>query len=172
MHFDKKKGLSSNWVYCYTEDKNGNIWTGTHSGLNKLIPQGDSYRIFNFSRLNNYFGTVYSVYASRNNVIWCAGFPSLVRFHDDLVDTISAPLVIITSAIAGNDSLTLNASAPSLSYNTSSISFEFSSLTFINEKGILYSYRLKGVQIQHGVFLLISIRYLMPVLALAIILLR
>ena len=144
LQCNKRAGLSSNWVSCITEDNVGNIWVGTHSGLNKLISEKDSLRIFNFSRLNNHFGEVHSIYAAPDGFLWGDGVSGLIRFHDDQVDTISVPSAIITSVTAGNDKLDLLTLETRLKYNSGHITFEFSSPTFLNENGIMYSHRLLG----------------------------
>ncbi|MCB0686575.1 MAG: hypothetical protein KDC53_08620 [Saprospiraceae bacterium] len=144
LQYDKTNGLSSNWVSCFAQDENENIWVGTHNGLNKLIPEPDGYRIFNFSRLNNFFGELYSIVASKNDYLWFGGFSGLVRFHDDKVDTLTVPRVSISSATAGNQDLDIKTGPPLLNYKLGSITFEFSVPSFLNEKAILYSYRLLG----------------------------
>jgi two-component sensor histidine kinase len=143
--YNKTNGLSSNWISSLAEDKRGNIWVGTHSGLNKLVREDVGYRIFNFNRLNNFFGEIYSIYAASDDNIWCGGFSGLVRFHDDNIDTIAAPPVVITAALSGNNELNLHTIGPVLEYKARNITFEFSSPTFINESGIMYTYRLCSI---------------------------
>ncbi len=48
IHFGKANGLLSDFVYCMTIDKSGNLWLGTKKGVSKLINGNDRFFIQNF----------------------------------------------------------------------------------------------------------------------------
>lgn len=147
LHFSQKDGLSSNWVNTFAEDENGNIWVGTDGGLNKLVPEKNNYRVFDFNRLNNFFGEIRSIQPAPGNVIWCGGIPGLIRFKDEQLDTLPGPVIHLTTIKTGRsqdpfaEPLSKKLFLP---YRENRIHFEFSSPSFINEKSIQYSYRLTG----------------------------
>jgi ligand-binding sensor domain-containing protein/two-component sensor histidine kinase len=143
--YSQKDGLNSNWVKAITEDHDGNIWIGTLQGLNKLTPTGNGFRVFDFSRINHSYGAVNCIYASKNHELWYGGPGGLVRFTDDQLDTAKAPDVFLTS-IQSKLPLAEQGSHKTISlpYTSNQFNFEFSAPSFINEKQILYSYRLAG----------------------------
>ncbi|HEX5653998.1 MAG TPA: two-component regulator propeller domain-containing protein [Chitinophagaceae bacterium] len=147
INLDKKQGLSSNWISTFAEDQNANIWIGTHSGLNKLIAGQDGFRVFDFGKLNNFFGEVRCISPAPGNIIWCGTNSGLIRFRDDQLDTLPPPPLYLTSMRIG-DSTHLMPDLPknkfSIPYGSNQLFFEFSAPGFINEKTILYSYRLVG----------------------------
>lgn len=149
LHFSRKHGLISNFVTRVAESDNRTIWIATHmGGLNKLVPSGDTFRIFNFSRVNNFFETIYDLYPSSKNIVRCTTPAGLVQFRDDEVENAASPEVYITRLQAGKGTNTLLVTDMrqqiSLAYYQNLIQFEFSSPSYINEKEILYSHRLLG----------------------------
>lgn len=148
IHFSTRTGLSSNWVKCITQDKEGNIWVGTNQGLDKLIPDRQGFRIYNFSKVNNFTPTIYGIVSLANNVIWCLSSIGVIRIEDVSLDTTAPHTPIITSITPGASKTPLSwkqmQNNLSLKYLENSIRFEFAVPSFINEKHINYSYRLLG----------------------------
>ena len=148
IHFNKRTGLSSDWVKCITQDGEGNIWIGTNQGLDKLIPDRQGFRIYNFSRINNFTPTIYGIVSLANNVLWCLSSIGLIRIEDIHLDTVAPYTPIITSIVPGTSKISLSwkqlQSNLSLKYSDNSIRFEFAVPSFINEKHICFSYRLLG----------------------------
>ena len=144
INWSRVDGLSSNWINTFAEDSSGNIWVGTHGGLNKMIPEKNGYRIFNFNKLNNVFGDVHCIYIGKNNTIWCGGYPGLVRLRDEQVDTLHPLPLFLTNVKAGKIQLPNQTDVIKLKHDNNSIYFEFSTPGYINERNVLYSYRLLG----------------------------
>ncbi len=143
-----KDGLSSPFVRSLAEDSKGNIWIGTEQGLDKLIPNGKDLRLFSFSRQVNYYFLVNDIFIDRNDVIWCGSMSGLVRIQPAAMQQTTGPNTFITSittdthnnkAIWWSDKENL-----SLPFSKNHIQFEFASPDFVNEKQILFSYRLLG----------------------------
>jgi len=146
-NYSQKDGLNSNWVKAITEDRYNNIWIGTLQGLNKLKPVGNGFRAFDFSRINHSYGAVNCIYAGNNHQLWYGGPSGLVRFTDEQLDTLGAPEVFLTSVTPKTETIENNThvnKAVSLPYTNNQFNFEFSAASFINEKQVLYSYRLLG----------------------------
>ncbi|HET6995536.1 MAG TPA: two-component regulator propeller domain-containing protein [Chitinophagaceae bacterium] len=147
LPYNTSHDLTSNFVRVFDEDEKGNIWIGTYSGINKLKPSGQGYQVFNFSRISNQFRIINSIYAAPGGVVWCGGYPGLIRFRDDQLDTLAAFPVFINSVQAGKPEDSLHESTKeqlSLAHNHNMMRFEFSSPFFINEREVFYSYRLAG----------------------------
>jgi ligand-binding sensor domain-containing protein/anti-sigma regulatory factor (Ser/Thr protein kinase) len=149
LHFSRKDGLTSNFIFRIVEDRKGNIWLASYlGGFDKLLPAGDSYRIFNFSRVNNLFEIAYNIYPAPDNVFWCATTSGLLQFRDDETDRLPPAEVFITRVQTGKagNSITVTDMRKQLSmdYHSNVVQFEFSAPSFVNEKEILYRHRLSG----------------------------
>lgn len=146
--FDLQKGLMSNWTRAIAEDTRGCIWIGSDLGIDKLIPAGTSFRVFNFSRVNNYFVNINSILPVDSHSLWFATNNGLVSIIDGELEKTTAAPAYITSVNLGDHSFNYSAYHPGskvvLKYNQNQAAFEFSAPAFINEKQILYSYRLLG----------------------------
>lgn len=67
LHFSRTNGLSHDWVRCLCEDREGNLWAGTGTGLNMLRP-GNAVSI---SPPDGWQGrAVLSVTAARDGSVW------------------------------------------------------------------------------------------------------
>lgn len=148
QHFDLHQGLMSNFVRAIAEDKKGSIWIGSDLGIDKLIPFDTSFRVFNFSRINNYFAPVNAILPANGHSLWVTTGNGLVNIIDGEIENTYAPTVYITSVELGDTSFNYNRyngdKKVSLKYYQNQARFEFSSPAFINEKQVFYSYRLLG----------------------------
>jgi signal transduction histidine kinase/ligand-binding sensor domain-containing protein len=67
LHFARTNGLSHDWVRCLSEDREGNLWAGTGTGLNMLRP-GNAMTI---SPPDEWQGrAVLSVMSARDGSLW------------------------------------------------------------------------------------------------------
>jgi two-component sensor histidine kinase len=143
-----RNGLFSNWVYSFAETPNGNIWVGTLGGINKLVKEKGQYRPFNFSRINGYYANTYNMEADSQGSLWCASDNGLFIINDNYLERMPPMDVRITMAQLGrsdnNYADTSLASPITLRHNQNSSRFEFTAPGFINEKELMYSYRLLG----------------------------
>lgn len=143
-----KSGLMSNWIRTMFEDANGNVWSGSALGIDKLIPTGKGYRVFNFSRVSHFFDQINSITQKKDGSLWFGTNKGLLKIMDDEMGNTPALPIYITSVSLGDTSFKYNGHNASdkviLNHHQNQASFEFSSPGFINEKQILYSYRLLG----------------------------
>lgn len=148
FQFEKANGLSSNWIRGVTEDQQGNIWVAFYLGIDKLVSDGAGYRVFNFSRINNFFANVNGITTDNTNTVWLATAMGLVSIKDGNMEKMAPLPVYIRSVTFADTAFKVNelqASAyRSLHYKHNQVQFEFSATGFINEKQVLYSYRLLG----------------------------
>jgi ligand-binding sensor domain-containing protein len=143
-NFNQRKGLSSNFIKEIKEDAKGNFWVAFYQGLDKLIPSKTGFRIFNFSRVNNYFTSIVGLALDEDRSLWLATREGLVQIKDGEMENLP-PLPTYITRISAKDSLySLSTNQLQLNHRQNQIQFEFSSPGFLNEKQVLYSYRLFG----------------------------
>ena len=76
--------------------------------------------------------------------MWLATTEGMVQVTDNEIDKLPPLPVYITKVISSDSVYTVDAEELKLDYHHDQIQFEFSSPGFINEKQIVYSYRLTG----------------------------
>ncbi|MBC7866313.1 MAG: histidine kinase, partial [Gloeobacteraceae cyanobacterium ES-bin-316] len=141
-HYNQQKGLTSNWIKNIGEDGNGNFWLANYHGLDKLIAQDSGFRVFNFSRVNNYFASIVGMQTDTDHSIWLATNEGLAHITDGQFEKNPPLPVYITKVFSADSSYPLNEKKIKLTYLQKQVQFEFSSPGFINEKQVMYSYRL------------------------------
>jgi ligand-binding sensor domain-containing protein/two-component sensor histidine kinase len=148
QHFELRQGLMSNWARVIAEDTKGCIWIGSELGIDKLIPAANTFRVFNFSRVNNYFDNINAIVPTDDNSLWLATSKGLINIIDGEMEKTPAGTIYITSVKLGDTSFNYNKHVSGkkavLKYFQNQAAFEFSSPAFVNEKQILYSFRLVG----------------------------
>ena len=148
LHFTRQSGLMSDWVKSFGETSTGDIWVGTYLGLDRLVKNGNSYRVFNFSKATNFFAQIEKVISPGNNTWLCIANTGLAYFRDEALHETHPLKVTILSASLGvldnQRNITLPEEKITLNPNQNTAHFEFSALGFTNEKQIMYSYRLRG----------------------------
>lgn len=138
-------GLVSNWITSLTEDPYGNIWVGSASGIDKLIPRDDAYYVFSFSRVNGYYANVRHLVLHPDGSIWAGHSEGLSRIVDGRIDTIGPAATYITEiSLGGKEYPTFHGSPASLRYHQNSAHFAFAAPDFINTSQLMFTYRLLG----------------------------
>ena len=148
QNFNRQSGLMSDWVKSLAETENGDIWVGTYLGLDRLVKEAKSYRVFNFSKATNFFAQVEKIASLGNNNWICAANTGLAYFKDEEIHKTlplqSSILSVSLGVLENKLTITSPYKKVFLNPNQNSARFEFSALGFINERQIMYSYRLKG----------------------------
>lgn len=146
--YGKSEGLSSQFVISFSETSAGDIWVGSLHGLDKLVKTSVGFRVFNFSRVHNFFGAVTQMLPAGGDDWWCVNEYRLFRITDTKMEQQPAPVPLITEIKAGNEPSqppgALADTSITLRYAQNRIRIEFSAPSFFNENGVLYSYRLLG----------------------------
>jgi len=149
-NFDHTQGLLSNWVPCFAENKDGDIWVSTLTGINKLVHKQEGYTIFNYSLITNFFCDIYSIAITGSGDLWCASDLGLITIKDEKLEAQNPLPVYITTVQLGTSGLnyadtTLPDEKPlELSFSRNYALFEFTAPGYRNEKALSYSYRLSG----------------------------
>lgn len=143
-NFNQSKGLSSNFIKGIREDAHGNYWIAFFQGLDKLIPQDTGFRIFNYSRINNYYTNMVGIETDADRTLWLGTNDGLVQIEDEQLENNPPLPVYITKIFSADSVYASDTNKLQLNYQQNQLSFEFSAPGFINEKQVLYSYRLSG----------------------------
>lgn len=146
-HFNRQAGLMSDWVICFAETKSKDIWVGTYLGLDKLVKQTSNYRVFNFSKTVNFFAEIKKIIFTNDRWL-CLANSGIAIFKDENLHQ-NPPLqpVIFSSTLGVRENrITIYSPVDKINLKPfqNAARFEFGALGFINERQILYSYRLKG----------------------------
>lgn len=103
VRYTTAEGLSSNGVYCVTEDKFGRIYVGTGRGLDRVYPE--TGQIENFTTADGLPNSDVEVaYRDRQNALWFATTDGLARFQPEPARTRKPPTVLITGLRVGGES--------------------------------------------------------------------
>jgi two-component system, LytTR family, sensor kinase len=146
-HFDAQSGLSSDYVQSLCLLPDGKLLAGTADGLD-MVDVPDNYivstavhRKFNFSSKIN------QMQLSANGKLWLATDDGMMNLQIEQLESqrqAAAPLLITAIKTKERYYSGNLPTAPQFAYNNNSISFWFSSPTYINENSILYSWKLQG----------------------------
>jgi ligand-binding sensor domain-containing protein/two-component sensor histidine kinase len=145
-YFNQKNGLMSDWISVVQEDAQGNIWIGSHSGLDKLVRDTLGYEVYPFSRLFELYTVINSIAADKNGDLWCGTKSGLVHIIDGRPEKDQEIIVRLTRAKIGSfDLCDPQGNRPiSMPYNKNLATFEFASPNYFNSRQIEYQYRLIG----------------------------
>jgi ligand-binding sensor domain-containing protein/two-component sensor histidine kinase len=148
QHLNRQSGLMSDWVTSFGETTNGDMWIGNYLGLDKLVKLQSGYRVFNFGRVVNCFAEIKSIVPLDDDNWICVANTGIAIFKDENLHReppLQTAILSISLGVGENKLTTLSPTEKiSLKPNQNVARFEFSALGFINERQLLYSYRLKG----------------------------
>lgn len=153
--YSSEEGLPDNVVYNVLEDKLGNLWFGTNSGLVKMDPATQKIKTFSSHRGTMPRGFSYnSAVADEDGYFYFGGLGGVVRF-DPLkdVDTDSLPPLYLTRMRIGNEEVTPGDDSPlkenllftrtiEVPHSAATISFNVALPYYANNQTVVYSYRL------------------------------
>ncbi len=156
--YTNKAGLDNEYIKGITEDDNGNLWISTSNGLTRFNPETYSTQKFNIK--DGLQGSEFESNAflkASNGEMFFGGNNGLNTFFPNRVKTNEfIPPVYITDfqifnkhIVVGQQDSPLKeditvTKAITLSYNQSSISFDFAALNFVIAENNQYAYKLEG----------------------------
>ena len=149
LQFDQQKGLTSNWIRDEAFDEQGNVWLASTSGVDKLIKKNDDYSVFNYSKIINLITSTNFIKFFGNNKLLCSTMNGVFQLTDAGLENQQPLAVHLTKIVAGKEEINELVSKDSsvdfkLPYSDNHAAFEFTTTSYLNEKEILYSFRLKG----------------------------
>lgn len=161
QHIGKKEGMSSNVVCGLEKDKHGNIWCSTYKGICRI--ERGTHQVTTYYSGNGLRDKGYIIGVSlqdNDGYIYFGGPYGITRFMPDSIQS-DKPLHIpeltglyIDNVLVNASQLTLHSKSTtdvSSVYTddlyfypkSNTLSFEFSTFSFHNQKNIYFKYRLK-----------------------------
>jgi ligand-binding sensor domain-containing protein len=139
-HFDKQKGLKSYVIWSLTSDMLGNTWVATGNGLQSIRKENDQWKLQDENERRQIYHINYVL--ADSNYLWLSSQPGAIRFNIGGVDNSEPFQVELLTIRSGNK--TVSPAIKKFPFHSNSLNFEFSANSFLDEKNILYSYRMLG----------------------------
>ena len=143
--FDRERGLTNDTVWQILADSNGNVWFGTNRGIDRY--DGEKFEHFGIGEgLSDEEGYENASIEDSNGDLWFGfGFGLNRRYIPTAAMTADVPPIIhIERMLANGEPLDIGAPVE-LEYWQNSLVFEYAGLSFRNEAGVCYRYRLVGL---------------------------
>jgi signal transduction histidine kinase/streptogramin lyase len=144
QHFSEHNGLKSDEIAALETDTRGWLWVSSNDGVDAF--DGQSWRHFNQATGLLWDDCVgRSLFADSDGSVWIGTSRGLSRFHPRTRQTPHvAPPIVVMSVQFGDRSVK---PSPGLEipYNNHSLVVGFAGLSFLDERGVRFRYRLKGL---------------------------
>src|SRR6185369_17201371 len=96
----------------------------------------------NITKQNNIYQSVFTTVSDKDNNVWGLVTNGVIKITPERKEISNySPTLMVSMLKAGKD--TIN-NGTSLSYRQNNLSFNFTATSFLNEKQVMYSYRLQG----------------------------
>lgn len=128
-----RQGLSSDEVYCVTEDDNGFLYIGTANGVDRLDPKTGAIRHFNTNDGLPH-GRVAAAVRDRGGSLWFASDTAISRFEPRQLRPLREPAIFVS----------FPSREVTLRYDNNTYEAEFSSPSF-GGPPVRFQYRVTGV---------------------------
>ncbi len=155
--FSTQDGLADNSVKSILEDKNGNLWIGTNSGISFFDVSKSSF--INFNNSDGVIGSELnsgSAFYARDGLMYFGSVDGLNLFKPDHIklSEFKAPIVItdfqiFNQPVTISDDSPLNTSILNikkivLAHSQNVFSFQFAALDYNSSQSIQYAYMMEG----------------------------
>ena len=135
-------GLSDDFTTHLACDGSNTIWACSALGLDKITIKNGMPVIENITKQNNIYQSVFKIVIDKNNTAWGLISNGLVKILPENKRPINySPSLMLSLVKAGKDTVL---GKPSFTHKQNNLSFYYSATSFLDEKQILYSYRLNG----------------------------
>ena len=142
-HLNIAMGLSDNFIAELAYDDDNNIWACSASGLDKISVRNGIPVIENLTKQNNIYQKVFNVVIDKNNITWALLHNSIIKIGPESRKPSGySPALMVSMIKSGRDTIT-GITGSSLSHKQNNLSFYFAATSFLDEKQVLYSYRLQ-----------------------------
>ncbi|MEO6327831.1 MAG: triple tyrosine motif-containing protein, partial [Ginsengibacter sp.] len=157
--YTTKNGFPTNFILSMLEDEKKNLWISTSKGLVCLDPRTDQLNIYtkNNGLLNDQFN-FNSAYKDATGRMYFGSVKGLISFRPgEFIKTSFVPNVYITGFQVDNKDLAISKTGSplkksiiytdkiTLTYNQSTFSIDFASLSYTTPEMSEYAYKLEGV---------------------------
>ncbi len=137
------EGLRSNAIWCFTEDRRGNVWCGSFAGiqpvnLRTLTPETFAHGLTDLGVANCGF--------LPEEILWGISADRILLYENgaDSLEQV-APLIRLSKLFVNEHAVPLSGPLE-LSHDQNNVRIEFTGVSFREEKGVRYVFRLKGLE--------------------------
>jgi signal transduction histidine kinase len=96
----------------------------------------------NITKQNNIYQSVFTIVSDKDNNVWGLVSNGVIKITPEKKEISNySPTLMVSMLKAGKDTIT---NGTSLTHKQNNLSFNFTATSFLNEKQVLYSYRLQG----------------------------
>jgi ligand-binding sensor domain-containing protein/two-component sensor histidine kinase len=148
--YTTREGLSSNDVWCITEDLSGHIYVGTGRGLDRFDPETGHNKHYTAAD-GLLVGKVTSAYRDSHGVLWFASnVHGLSRLLPQLDPAVTAPPILISGLRIAGEAYPLSRLGETelqgldLGPNQNQLNVDFVGLDFASGEVLRYQYKLEG----------------------------
>ena len=135
-------GLSDEFISYLTYDALNAIWASSTSGLDKVTIKNGIPVIENITKQNNIYQSVFAAVGDKDNNVWGLVSNGVIKITPEKQEASNyAPTLMVSMLKAGKDTIS---TGTSLKHKQNNLNFYFTATSFLNEKQIMYSYRLQG----------------------------
>ena len=139
-----KDGLSDNFIVCLHADAEGNIWAGSHGGLDKIQIRNNDFIVENITSSSNFYLRTFKIQSSRSGVLWAATPAGVIKITPDTLRNFFQPKIIFREINEGRNRINIKPAPRALSYDQNNLNFSVAAPSFLNEKQIRFMYQLEG----------------------------
>ena len=142
-------GLSDDFTYHLACDSGNNIWAASPLGLDKISAKRGIPVIENLTKQNNIYQSVFKVVIDKDNIAWGTVSNGLLKVIPEEEKTPDySPTLMVSMMKAGKDTI-YTSDKTTLTHKQNNLTFYFAATSFLDEKQLLYSYRLLGGNSSH-----------------------
>jgi signal transduction histidine kinase/ligand-binding sensor domain-containing protein/CheY-like chemotaxis protein len=146
INYSARNGLPDDIVYSILEDKNGDLWMSTNTGLVKFDTKSKTFRNYDvLDGLQSNEFTIGSALRCRSGEMLFGGISGFNMFYPDSIQENNyVPPIVITRFKVLDKEITPGDGPVELAYNQNFITFEFSSLSYALTDKNQFAYKLEG----------------------------
>ncbi len=150
-NYDKNNGLASDLALSMIEDTQNQLWVVSEIALSKFNPAKETFENFELSSIYQEFNfsEAIPVINARNQIVLGTDKGFLEVSPDKMHKSEYVPPIVFTGLkIQGHstDYSIDNLKELELKSSQRNVTFQFAALDYVNPKGILYAYRLQGLE--------------------------
>ncbi len=144
------QGLGNISINGICDDEQGNLWVTTNNGIARITQINETFKTDNYTISDGLQGNRFlpnSIYKLGDNRILMGGYYGFNAFYPETINENKyiAPTVITAIKINNEDFDHRKDNKRIFGHNESSITFEFSSLSFYKSEKNIFSYKLEGL---------------------------
>ncbi|MFT6501042.1 MAG: ligand-binding sensor domain-containing protein [Crocinitomicaceae bacterium] len=147
--FSKAEGLSSNTISNIFVENDSTFWLSTNSGANRIVLSKTDFQIDVINTTHGLISDEITDVQIIGNTVWVATRSGLNSFNKSLVEKHEANTwknFLRFTGIKINDKRQIISSEYDLPYYQNRIELNFKAVSFKNKAGLMFRYRLKGLE--------------------------